>query len=150
MTTTTPETKPEPPPETKVEPTVTQAPVYTAVMAPPQMLAQPPAAQQPHYAPASTAVQQVPPVHLHPNKGGEVVYQPQGRGRPNQNGGPPQRERRQHGPQPGYNQCQQQANGQNQQSYQQQNIQFWGCGQTGHLQRNCPSNPLIGPAAQIQ
>ena len=148
VTTTTSNTKPGRPPEPKVKPTVIQAPVYTALMAPPQTLAQAPSAQQPHQAPASAAVQ-VPPIHLHLNQGGEVVYQPQGRGRP-QNEGPPQRGRWRQGPQPEYNQCQQQANGQNQQRYQRQDIQCWGCGQAGHLQRNCPSNPWMELAAQIQ
>ena len=67
VTTAMPEAKVEPSPEVKTEPAVTQAPVYTAVMAPRQ--AQPHTVQQSHSAPAPTAVR-VPPIHLHLSQGG--------------------------------------------------------------------------------
>lgn len=83
------ETKPETTSEMKVETTVTQAPVLTAPMVPPQAQSLP--AYPPAQAPIQMSVQQVPPIHVHVNPEGNTCSPPQGRGQMNENRGPPPR-----------------------------------------------------------
>lgn len=133
-------------PEPEKGPTVekvTQAPIITPVMAPqpvpqvvtpvvPQALPAMPPAGQPQ------AQQNIPPIHVHLNPGGNIQPPTAGRGR----GGPmmrgrwrrPQGPPQPRGPPPGQAPPQYQTR-----------LQCWGCGETGHMQRDCPINPWTGP-----
>lgn len=126
----------------------------------------PPRAQQSPMAPAGCPPQpaapvpipQIPPIYVHLSQGGGEVHQPaQGRRFPA--GGPPQRGRWRR-PQvqsqmrpsqahyqtyPAQQQPQGRSTGQNHPP-----LQCWSCGMTGHLQRECPMCPWVGPAAQWQ
>lgn len=125
---------------------VLQAPVITLAMAPqPAQQAAPAVPQVFPIAPAAGQLQaqQMPPIHVHLSPGGTIQQPMAGRGR----GGPPMRGRwrRPQGPQ----QPRGPPPGQVIQQYQSR-FQCWGCGQAGHMQRDCPVNPWAGPQNHCQ
>jgi len=125
---------------------VVQAPVVSPVIPPPTQQMQYPAAPPVGGAlPQQTQPQPVPPIHVHLNQGGGPQQATFGRGR----GGPPMRGRWR-GPQgaprrPPQGQYQQMPQAGPDMGQQRVRMQCWGCGQIGHMQRDCPTNPWMGP-----
>ena len=136
-------------PSTESTPTgeaVVQAPVVSPVIPPPTQQMQYSAAPPVGGAqPQQTQPQPVPPIHVHLNQGGGPQQATFGRGR----GGPPMRGRWR-GPQgaprrPPQGQYQQMPQAGPDMGQQRGRLQCWGCGQVGHMQRDCPTNPWMGP-----
>lgn len=142
---------------------VTQAPIITA--APPQR----PQAALPRNMPMGNVQTSVPmpPIQVHLNPGVQASYPQQvfGRGQPTQNRVQFQqgRWRGQQGPRP----VNQRGNNQHgsiqppQQAQYQKPLQYWKCGEEGHVLRDCPinqhrgsgnmvQNPWMGPASHWQ
>ena len=126
---------------------VMQAPMITPTMSPPHVQQ---TSTVPNVYPTAPPAgqlqnQQIPPIHVHLNQGGGIQQPAAGRGR----GGPPMRGRWRRpqgpsrGPPPGQYQPPPQAA--STAPPFQSRLQCWGCGQTGHMQRDCPINPWPEP-----